>query len=242
MRYTGAGCRWGSLCFLAISINCWPGYGSGLAAWRQLGNVVVEGQTVFVVDDDLAVRDALAALLTAEGFAVAGFSSAVEFLDSLGQKPKGCIVLDINLPEISGLDLQQLLTQRGIDLPIIFLTGFGDVPKVTAGFKGGAVDFLEKPVDSEVLTQSVRRALEIGARRSDDQVRQEELGALFSHLTPREKEIIVLLARGYSAKQIGRALGISHRTAEIHRARIMEKLEVQSLAELVALSVRLGIR
>lgn len=198
--------------------------------------------SVFVVDDDLDVRDALTALLEAEGFTAVAFPSAAEFLESLGPKPRGCLVLDINLPEISGLDLQHLLTERGIDLPIIFLTGFGDVPKATAGFKGGAVDFLEKPVDADVLLQAVRQALEIGARRCDDKAREEELGLLYSHLTPREKEIIVLLARGYSAKQIGRTLGISHRTAEIHRARIMEKLGVQSLAELVALAVRLGIR
>lgn len=202
----------------------------------------IDGGIVFIVDDDSEVCDALAALLAAEGFAVAAFTGAVEFLESMHRSHKGCIVLDINLPEISGLDIQHILTERGVNLPIIFLTGFGDVPKVTAGFKGGAVDFLEKPVDAEVLITAVHRALEIGAQRSEDKARQEELGELYSHLTPREREIIVLLARGYSAKQIGRELGISHRTAEIHRARIMEKLEVQSLAELVALAVSLGIR
>ena len=201
-----------------------------------------DGCIVFIVDDDPEVCDALAALLTAEGCVVAAFTSAVDFLKSIHGSHKGCIVLDINLPEFSGLDIQQILTERGVDLPIIFLTGFGDVPKVTAGFKGGAVDFLEKPVDAEVLIAAVHRALEIGVQRSDDRARHEELGELYSHLTPREREIIVLLARGYSAKQIGRELDISHRTAEIHRARIMEKLEVQSLAELVALAVSLGIR
>ena len=199
-------------------------------------------RSVFVVDDDPEVREALTALLSAEGFRVAAFSCAGEFLKSLGAGPRGCIILDVNLPEISGLDLQHLLTEKGIDLPIIFLTGFGDVPKARAGFKGGAVDFLEKPVDAEVLIQGVRRALDIGAQRNGDRAREEQLLDLYSHLTPREQEIIVLLARGYSAKQVGRALDISHRTAEIHRARIMEKLEVQSLAELIALAVRLGIR
>ena len=131
---------------------------------------------------------------------------------------------------------------RPTDLPIIFLTEFGDVPKATAGLKAGAVDLLEKPVDSDVLIEAIQRAMEIRARRGAERARQQQLEELYSHLTPREKEIIVLLARGYSAKQVGRALGISHRTAEIHRARNMEKLGVQSLADLVALAIRIGIR
>jgi FixJ family two-component response regulator len=204
--------------------------------------MAVNGLTVFVVDDDTEICEALVSLLEAEGFAVVAFSSGTEFLDALKPDQNGCIILDINLPQISGLDLQQILADRGIDLPIIFLTGYGDVPKATAGLKAGAVDFLEKPVDSEVLIDAVRRALELSARRGEEKVRQQQLEELYSHLTPREKEIIVLLARGYSAKQVGRALGISHRTAEIHRARIMEKLGVQSLADLVALAIRIGIR
>jgi FixJ family two-component response regulator len=204
--------------------------------------MAVNGVRVFIIDDDSEVCEALSTLLEAEGFAVTTFSSGTEFLDALKPNQQGCIVLDINLPQISGLDLQQILAERGIDLPIIFLTGFGDVPKATAGLKAGAVDFLEKPVDADVLIAAIRRALEIGAQRNDEKARQQEVEALYSHLTPREKEIIVLLARGYSAKQVGRALGISHRTAEIHRARIMEKLGVQSLADLVALAIRIGIR
>jgi FixJ family two-component response regulator len=204
--------------------------------------MAVNGLRVFIVDDDDAVCESLSTLLNAEGFAVTAFPSATEFLEALKPNHQGCIILDINLPQISGLDLQSMLKERGIDLPIIFLTGFGDVPKATAGLKAGAVDFLEKPVDNEVLLEAVRKALEIGVQRSGEKARQQEVEALYAHLTPREKEIIVLLARGYSAKQVGRALGISHRTAEIHRARIMEKLGVQSLADLVALAIRIGIR
>jgi FixJ family two-component response regulator len=204
--------------------------------------MAANGLKVFIIDDDSEVSDALSALLQAEGFAVATYSSGSEFLESFDPTQQGCIILDINLPQISGLDLQPILAERGIDLPIIFLTGFGDVPKATAGLKAGAVDFLEKPVDAEVLINAVQQALEISVQRSGEKARQQEVEALYSHLTPREKEIIVLLARGYSAKQVGRALGISHRTAEIHRARIMEKLGVQSLADLVALAIRIGIR
>ncbi|MGZ8216964.1 response regulator transcription factor [Methylomagnum sp.] len=204
--------------------------------------MAVNGLRVFIVDDDSAVCESLSTLLESEGFAVTAFPGATEFLDALKPSQQGCVILDINLPQISGLDLQAMLAERGIDLPIIFLTGFGDVPKATTGLKAGAVDFLEKPVDNDVLVDAVRKALEIGAQRSVEKARQQEVEALYSHLTPREKEIIVLLARGYSAKQVGRALGISHRTAEIHRARIMEKLGVQSLADLVALAIRIGIR
>jgi FixJ family two-component response regulator len=198
--------------------------------------------TVFIVDDEDEMRGALTTLLEAEGYGVAAYASGPEFLEALEPDQSGCIVLDINLPQITGLHVQQLLADRGIDLPIIFLTGFGDVPKATAGLKGGAVDFLEKPVDADVLFDAIRKALEIGERLREEKARRQEVEALYAHLTPREKEIIVLLAQGYSAKQVGRALGISHRTAEIHRARIMEKLGVQSLADLVALAIRLGIR
>lgn len=205
-------------------------------------NAAMNGLAVVVVDDDLAVCEALDGLLRAEGFSVETYPSVPSFLDALRPEQQGCIILDINLPQISGLDLQQILTDRGIDLPIVFLTGCGDVPKSKAAFKAGAVDFLEKPVDTTVLIEAVRDALELSVKRGAERARQQELEDLYSHLTPREKEIIVLLARGYSAKQVGRALGISHRTAEIHRARIMEKLGVQSLADLVAMAIRIGIR
>jgi two-component system response regulator FixJ len=204
--------------------------------------MAVKGITIFIVDDDDEIRQALTALLEAEGYSVASFASGTEFLQALQTDLDGCIILDINLPQISGLDLQQILADREVHLPIIFLTGYGDVPKATAGLKGGAVDFLEKPVDADVLFTAIRKALEIGDRLREEKERRREVEELYSHLTPREKEIIVLLAQGYSAKQVGRALGISHRTAEIHRARIMEKLGVQSLADLVALAIRLGIR
>jgi FixJ family two-component response regulator len=204
--------------------------------------MAVNGLTVFIVDDDPEVGAALSTLLETEGFSVRTFFEGTSFLDSVRPDQQGCIILDIHLPQISGLDLQQILAERGVDLPIIFLTGFGDVPKATAGLKAGAVDFLEKPVDADVLIKAVREALDLSLQRQQEKARQKELEALYSHLTPREKEIIVLLARGYSAKQVGRALNISHRTAEIHRARIMEKLGVQSLADLVALAIRIGIR
>jgi len=205
-------------------------------------DMAVNGLTVFVVDDDPDVCDALATLLRSEGFVVETYLSGPDFLASVKPEQQGCLILDIHLPQISGLDLQQILTERGFNLPIIFLTGYGDVPKSTAAFKGGAVDFLEKPVDADILIAAIRNALALGYQRHEEKSRQHELDALYANLTPREKEILVFLARGYSAKQVGKALGISHRTAEIHRARIMEKLGVQSLADLVALAIQMGIR
>jgi FixJ family two-component response regulator len=223
-----------------------PMIGDKISAYSILdfgrANMAVNGLTVFIVDDDADVRESLGELLQSEGFSVEAYASGAEFLEALTPEQQGCIILDINLPQISGLDLQHLLAEKGFDLPIIFLTGYGDVPKSTAAFKAGAMDFLEKPVDADILIQGVREALELGSRRQEERSRQQELEALYAHLTPREKEIIVLLARGYSAKQVGRALGISHRTAEIHRARIMEKLGVQSLADLVALAIQIGVR
>lgn len=188
------------------------------------------------------MRESLCNLLEAEGYATAPFAGGPEFLEAVRPEQQGCVILDVDLPQVSGLDLQRILAERDIDLPIIFLTGYGDVPKATTSLKAGALDFLEKPVDTEVLLNAVENALEASVRRSEQKASQKQLEELYSHLTPREKEIIVLLARGYSAKQVGRALGISHRTAEIHRARIMEKLGVQSLADLVALAVQIGIR
>jgi FixJ family two-component response regulator len=204
--------------------------------------MAVNGLTVFVVDDDVDICEALRTLMVAEGFDVVAYASGNDFLEAYKPGHRGCLILDINLPQISGLDLQQILVERGIDLPIIFLTGYGDVPKATAGLKSGAVDFLEKPIDPEILIKAVQHAMALGAQRDRDRAKHQEFEDLYSRLTPREKEIIVYLARGFSAKQVGRALDISHRTAEIHRARIMEKLGVTSLADLVALAIEIGVR
>jgi FixJ family two-component response regulator len=198
--------------------------------------------TVYVVDDDAAIRDTLSLLLHTEGYAVEAFASGTEFLDNWTREKRGCLILDINLPEISGLDVQHILSEKSIRLPIIFLTGVGNVSKSSTAFKAGAIDFLEKPVESDILIDGVNEALKISAQMHQDELKQNQVNALYGHLTPREKEIIVFLARGYSAKQVGKALGISHRTAEIHRARIMEKLGAQSLADLVALAIQMGVR
>ncbi len=198
--------------------------------------------TVYVVDDDAAIRDTLTLLLHSEGHAVETYASGSDFLNHWSTEKRGCLILDINLPQLSGLDVQHILSERNIRMPIIFLTGVGNVSKTSAAFKAGAINFLEKPVESGVLIDGVNEALKISAQLHQDEIRKNQVDTLYGHLTPREKEIIVFLAKGYSAKQVGKALGISHRTAEIHRARIMEKLGAQSLADLVALAIQMGVR
>jgi len=213
-----------------------------LSTKKGISDMNYKQLTVYVVDDDAAIRDTLSLLLHTEGYAVEAFASGTEFLDNWTREKRGCLILDINLPEISGLDVQHILSEKSIRLPIIFLTGVGNVSKSSTAFKAGAIDFLEKPVESGLLIDGVNEALKISAQMHQDELKQNQVNALYGHLTPREKEIIVFLARGYSAKQVGKALGISHRTAEIHRARIMEKLGAQSLADLVALAIQMGVR
>jgi len=213
-----------------------------LSTKKGISDMNYKQLTVYVVDDDAAIRDTLSLLLHTEGYAVEAFASGTEFLDNWTREKRGCLILDINLPEISGLDVQHILSEKSIRLPIIFLTGVGNISKSSTAFKAGAIDFLEKPVESDILIDGVNEALKISAQMHQDELKQNQVNALYGHLTPREKEIIVFLARGYSAKQVGKALGISHRTAEIHRARIMEKLGAQSLADLVALAIQMGVR
>ncbi|MGI9212283.1 MAG: response regulator transcription factor [Methylococcaceae bacterium] len=213
-----------------------------LSAQKGIVDPTVNGMTVFIVDDDAAMRETLAVLLHTEGHHVECYASGTDFLDAWTTEKRGCMILDINLPQISGLDLQHKLSEQGIKIPIIFLTGFGDVPMTSAAYKAGAINFLEKPIPTDILIEGVNEALELSNRLYQNEIRQNQVNALYNHLTPREKEIIVFLAKGYSAKQVGRALGISHRTAEIHRARIMEKLGAQSLADLVALAIQMGVR
>ena len=209
---------------------------------KGMQNMVGNGLLVFIVDDDEAMRESLVILMQSAGYRIESYTSGMEFLEAWTEDKRGCMILDINLPDISGLELQKILSERGIDLPIVFLTGFGDVPKSSTAFKAGAVNFLEKPVAVEILLEGVQEALELSSRLLENEAHRNQVATLYGHLTPREKEIIVFLARGYSAKQIGRALNISHRTAEIHRARIMEKLGAESLADLVALAIQMGVR
>lgn len=199
-------------------------------------------QTVYVVDDETDVGNAVAYLLRHAGFRTEVFNRPEAFLERIGLDGEGCAIVDLQMPTLSGLELQQKLQELDIDLPVIFLTGHGDVPAATTGMKGGAIDFLQKPVIPDVLIEAVREALKTAEKRQQDRARQAELRQLFAKLTPREREIVAFLAKGYTAREIGRDLNISSRTVEIHRGRIMRKLLVDCVADLVALSIAYGVR
>jgi len=194
------------------------------------------GPTVFVVDDDAAVRDSLALLLDTAGFVVETYDGARSFLAACSPDRTGCVILDVQMPEVSGPELQAELNRRAVGLPIIFLTGHGDIPTTVRAIKSGAIDFLTKPVEGAALLERVRSALEksaqLGAQAAADRLLHERLEGL----TRRERQIMALAAAGQSNKEIARHLGISHRTVEIHRARVMQKTGVANLVELSRLA------
>jgi FixJ family two-component response regulator len=199
------------------------------------------GATVFVVDDDYALRDALRLLLESEGFSVEVFASANAFIDACGQGRRGCAILDVGLPDMDGLALQQLLTERGISMPVIILTGQGDVPKAVQALKAGAVDFLEKPADTEQLLAHVSAALAQDADRQAREKQRSELAGRLDTLTSREREIMVMVTSGLSSKEIARRLDISFRTVEGYRQRVRDKMQAGSLPELVDMARICGL-
>jgi two-component system, LuxR family, response regulator FixJ len=189
--------------------------------------------TVFLVDDDPTVRDALGLFLESAGMAVKPYASAQDFLAEYRTEWPGCVVLDIRMPGMTGLELQDFLKARNIKIPIIFLTGHGDVPMSVKAFKAGAVDFIEKPFNDHVLLARIREAIEQDSQTRTNQTRIDEVRRRYVQLTPREKEVMRLVACGHSNKKIARQLDISHRTIDVHRARLMEKMQAHSLSELV---------
>jgi FixJ family two-component response regulator len=195
---------------------------------------------VHIVDDDPDVLKALARLLAADGFEVAVSGSTREFLESYDPATTGCIVLDLSMPGMGGLELQAILAERGAGHPVIFLTGCGDVASSVRAMKAGAIDFLTKPVDVEALLEAVKRGLVM-----DDDSRhrchdREDAQVLFATLTPRERELVPHLMTGRLNKQIASDLGIAEKTIKVHRSRIMHKLHIRSLVDLVRFMERLG--
>ncbi|NQD38979.1 response regulator transcription factor [Permianibacter sp. IMCC34836] len=193
--------------------------------------------TVHIVDDDAAVRDSLALLLELSGLPVRSFDSAESFLAELDREASGCLLLDLRMPGMDGLSLQKLLTERGIGLPIVMITAHGDVAAARTALKGGAVDFLEKPVDETVLLATVREAMQREQSRVAASAEQQQAHDRLARLTEREREVLELVAAGRTSKEIGEQLGISPRTVEVYRARLMDKLQVGSLPELVRLAL-----
>jgi len=197
--------------------------------------------TVFVVDDDESVRASLSRLLTASGFHVEAYASAQKFLaEPKGARP-GCLLLDLRMPGIDGLELQDALSNGNSSQAIVFLTGHGSVSESVAAMKAGATDFLEKPADPSELVATVKRAIELDARQRREAVELADLDRRLEALTAREREVFERVVAGRLNKQIGYDLGVSEKTVKVHRGRVMEKMEAPSLAELARMAERLGV-
>ena len=198
--------------------------------------------TVFLVDDDSSVRRALARLIKAAGYQLQTFTSAREFLDSkLHDDGPACLVLDVRMPGLSGLDLQRELQTANATLPIIFITGYGDIPMSVKAMKEGAVDFLPKPVRDVELLRAIEQALARAVRERADREELEDIQSRLEKLTAREREVMSLVVRGLLNKQIAVELGTVEKTIKVHRARVMQKMQVDSVAELVRIVERAGI-
>jgi FixJ family two-component response regulator len=191
--------------------------------------------TVFVVDDDASVRRSLARLLRTAGWNVETLPTAREFLQRMPVSKPGCVVLDVRMPEMTGPELHDRMHERELSLPVVFLTGHGDVATSVQAMKRGAVDFLLKPVDASILLQTVAKAVERHAAELARQRGRQHIAACLSRLTTREREVLDAVIRGDRNKQIAANLGISEKTVKVHRGRVMDKMEVRSVAELVRL-------
>ena len=190
---------------------------------------------VFVVEDDAAVRDSLRLLLEVAGYTPELFGSGEEFLSGAARPMHGCLIADVRLPGMSGLDLHAEIKRRGMALPVIFVTGHADVPMAIAALRQGALDFLEKPIDDDALLASVRAAL--APRQPVAERMGREAQARLERLTPREREVLELVVAGCSSRAIGDRLGISVRTVENHRAHVMEKMQAASTAQLIRIAL-----
>lgn len=196
--------------------------------------------TVFVVDDDPGMRSSLARLLKSAGYTSETYNDAETFLASYDSTRAGCLILDVRLTGMTGLELQSKLSVLGIRLPVIIISGFADVPKAVQAMRAGALDFLEKPFDDDLLVARVRQALESDAAARWDRRRREAIAARVAALTRRQRETMKLLSQGKSTKEIAAVLGISIKTVDNHRAQVFEKMQVESVAELVSLLHCLG--
>jgi two-component system response regulator FixJ len=194
-------------------------------------------KVVFVVDDDAAVRQGLRFMLRTAGYSVEAFPSARSFLKDYDPQHSGCLLLDVRMPQMTGLEMQQQINLRGWRIPVIFITGHGTIPLAIAAMKAGAFDFIEKPLREQALLESIERALHWNDRAYEERLARVTLGLRAALLTPREREVFELVAAGEPNKVIASHLGISFRTVELHRAHIIEKLQARSLSDLIRMGM-----
>jgi FixJ family two-component response regulator len=197
--------------------------------------------TVFVVDDDALVRRSMERLIRMAGFKVQTFESAQDFLDYHPLEGPACLVLDVRLPGLSGLDLQRELSQSGKQIPIVFLTGHGDIPMSVRAVKAGAVEFLTKPVKQRILLEAIQAAVEQGRASCQARAATENLRARYERLTPREREVMRLVVTGLLNKQMADELNAAERTIKFHRSHLMQKMGAESVADLVRMAEKLGV-
>jgi FixJ family two-component response regulator len=196
---------------------------------------------VFIVDDDVSVRESLELLVANEKWKPETFASAQEFLNHPRTLVPSCLVLDLSLPGVNGLELQKQLAAEHIDMPIIFISGYGDVPKSVQAMKGGALEFLTKPLDNDALINAIRSALQRSRLALAQNAETQELRDRHSSLTPREQQVMALVVSGLLNKQVGGELGISEITVKAHRGQVMQKMKANSLADLVKMAGKLGV-
>lgn len=205
------------------------------------GAISVAKPTVFIVDDDISVQESLASLVVHAGWRAEVFASGREFLASPRPLSPSCLLLDVSLPDLNGLDLQKHIAGEGGRLPIIFITGHGDIPMTVRAMKAGAVEFLTKPLTATVLLEAIHNALDQSSTAFHDEAHLQTLRKRHQSLTEREREVMALVVKGQLNKQVGGALGISEITVKAHRGRAMKKMQARSLAELVNMAARLGL-
>jgi FixJ family two-component response regulator len=197
--------------------------------------------TVFIVDDDVSVRESLQALITEAGWFARAFASAEDFLAHERAPVPGCLVLDVSLPDLNGLELQERLSREPTDVPIVFITGHGDIPMTVRAMKAGAVEFLTKPFEPQIFLDAIRSAIERSRIALAERAELSMLRERHESLSPRERDVMALVIRGRLNKQVGAELGISEITVKAHRGHMMRKMQAKSLAELVKIATRLSL-
>lgn len=212
-----------------------------MSAENQAGRAAKSGAFVYIVDDDEAMRESLEFLFESVSLPARSFASAQAFLDAYDPAMRGCILLDVRMPGMGGLDLQELLQEKGSRLPILIMTAHGAVPMAVRAMRAGALDFIEKPSNEQALLDRVHHALAVEEEGRREEAEIEPLRERLETLTPREREVMDLVVQGFLNKQVAGQLGVSPKTVEQHRARVMEKMEAGHLAELVRMAITLGV-